>query len=88
MALARALQLNGWKRQLSGSRRPFMEAPSWVQEDSVNDEVAMLLQEYERLAERRYRYTSAGGAFTVALEVDDEGLVLDYEGVWERVRGM
>jgi hypothetical protein len=44
-----------------------------------------LPQEYERLDDRRYRYTSAGGAFTAALEVDEEGLVVDYASGWARV---
>jgi hypothetical protein len=44
-----------------------------------------LPQEYRRLSERRYRYESHGGAFAADLEVDGEGLVLDYEGVWRRV---
>jgi uncharacterized protein len=45
-----------------------------------------LPQEYLRLAERRYRYTSAGGAFTAELAVDEHGLVVDYGDIWERVR--
>jgi len=45
-----------------------------------------LSQKYVRLAERQYRYSSRGGAFTANLLVDDEDLVLDYEGFWQRVR--
>jgi hypothetical protein len=44
-----------------------------------------LPQEYERLAETRYRYSSRGGSFVAVLEVDEHGLVLDYEGQWRRV---
>lgn len=44
-----------------------------------------LPQEYQRLAERRYLYSSRGGAFTAELDVDDNGLVIDYEGIWEQV---
>jgi hypothetical protein len=44
-----------------------------------------LSQEYCRLAERRYRYASAGGGFVAEIEVDDQGLVVDYAGVWRRV---
>jgi hypothetical protein len=44
-----------------------------------------LPQEYERLAESRYRYSSRGGSFVAQLEVDEHGLVLDYEGQWRRV---
>ena len=43
-----------------------------------------LLQQYERLSERSYRYVSRGGEFTAKISVDGDGLVLDYEGVWER----
>src|SRR5262249_38161612 len=45
-----------------------------------------LPQEYIRLADRRYRYSSRGGAFTAELLVDGEGLVVDYQGFWQRVQ--
>ena len=44
-----------------------------------------LPQRYGRLAERRYRYESAGGAFAAEIEVDDLGLVTTYEGGWRRI---
>jgi uncharacterized protein len=44
-----------------------------------------LPQRYGRLAERRYRYESAGGAFVAEIEVDDLGLVTTYEGGWRRI---
>jgi hypothetical protein len=44
-----------------------------------------LRQEYRRLSEREYLYMSRGGAFQAKLLVDDYGLVMDYEGFWERV---
>jgi hypothetical protein len=56
---------------------------AWVRFPELT--VEPLPQEYERLAERRYRYSSRGGAFTALLEVDDEGVVVDYEGIWRRV---
>jgi hypothetical protein len=40
-------------------------------------------QRYARLAERRYRYTQ--GDFEAELEVDEHGLVLEYEGLWRAV---
>lgn len=43
-----------------------------------------LPQEYLRLADRRYRYSSRGGAFVANLLVDEHGLVVDYEGFWQR----
>src|SRR5258708_24901665 len=45
-----------------------------------------LLQEYLRLADRQYRYSSRGGAFVANLVVDDNDLVLDYEEFWQRVK--
>jgi uncharacterized protein len=44
-----------------------------------------LPQRYTRLSDRRYRYESNGGAFVAHLDVDDAGLVVTYEGGWERV---
>jgi len=44
-----------------------------------------LRQDYERVSQRRYRHTSRGGAFTADIDVDDDGLVLEYQGVWQRV---
>jgi hypothetical protein len=44
-----------------------------------------LPQEYVRLADRQYRYSSRSGAFVANLLVDDDDLVLDYEGFWQRV---
>ena len=44
-----------------------------------------LPQEYRRLGEREYLYVSRGGAFQARLLVDDYGLVIDYEGFWQRV---
>jgi len=43
-----------------------------------------LPQEYRRLAERRYRYSSAGGRFVAELEVDEQGLVTTYGQLWAR----
>jgi hypothetical protein len=45
-----------------------------------------LPQEYTRLADRQYRYSSRGGAFVAKLLVDDNDLVLDYEGFWQRTK--
>lgn len=40
-------------------------------------------QTYARLAEDRYRYTQ--GEFEAELTVDEQGLVIDYEGLWRAV---
>jgi hypothetical protein len=47
--------------------------------------IAPLPQRYTRLEERRYRYESNGGAFVAELEVDELGLVITYEGGWQRI---
>ncbi len=49
--------------------------------------VEPLDQVYERIAERTYRYQSAGGRFTALLEVDENGFVVRYPGFWEKVAG-
>jgi len=46
-----------------------------------------LLQEYLRVAERAYLYSSRGGTFTANLKVDEHGMVEEYEGFWKRVLG-
>lgn len=47
--------------------------------------VQTLPQEYRRLSENVFRYTSRGGAFQANLRVDEHGVVVLYEGLWERV---
>jgi hypothetical protein len=45
-----------------------------------------LSQEYLRLGDRQYRYSSRGGAFVANLIVDNDDLVVDYEGFWIRAK--
>jgi uncharacterized protein len=47
-----------------------------------------LPQEYLHLGDRKYRYSSRGGAFVAELLVDEHDLVLEYEGFWQRARKM
>jgi hypothetical protein len=47
--------------------------------------VELLPQRYTRLDERRYRYESNDGAFVREIEVDELGLVVSYEGLWQRI---
>jgi hypothetical protein len=56
---------------------------AWVRFPELT--IEPLSQRYLRLAERRYRYGSAGGAFVAEIEVDDLGLVTTYEGGWRRI---
>jgi uncharacterized protein len=64
-----------------GGQAPVMAA--WLRFPSFRLEV--LEQTYRRLADRRYRYESAGGSFTAELEVDDAGFPTLYPGLAERV---
>ena len=56
---------------------------AWVRFPTLDLEP--LPQEYRRVAEDRYVYASRGGAFRAELQVDADGLVIDYEGGWRRV---
>jgi hypothetical protein len=47
-----------------------------------------LPQEYLRLGDRKYRYSSRGGTFVAELLVDEHDLVLDYQRFWQRARKM
>lgn len=55
----------------------------WVRFPELS--VQPLPQRYTRLSERHYRYESNDGAFVAALEVDELGLVVSYEGGWRRI---
>jgi hypothetical protein len=58
---------------------------AWVRFPELT--IEPLRQEYERLAERQYRYRSRDGSFQALLDVDEHSLVIDYEGIWRRVVG-
>lgn len=47
-------------------------------------DVKPVKQRYTRLAERLYRYESLYSGFKAELEVDEDGLVLDYPEIWKR----
>jgi uncharacterized protein len=65
-----------------GERREFLMA--WV--DGTALTVQPQRQAYTRLAERLYRFESLDGSgFTADLPVDEDGLVLDYPGLFRRV---
>jgi uncharacterized protein len=54
---------------------------AWVRFPSLR--VEPLDQTYARTGERTYRYRT--GRFEADLEVDEDGLVIDYPGIWRRV---
>jgi hypothetical protein len=66
-----------------GIGEPAAVTAVWVQFPSLT--IELLPQRYTRLDDRRYRYESHDGAFMADLEVDDQGLVVSYEGLWERM---
>jgi uncharacterized protein len=58
-------------------------AVAWIRFPSL--EIVYARQSYERLSERTYRYRSLGSGFTADIDVDEIGLTVRYEGIWERV---
>lgn len=64
-----------------GERRAVTAA--WIRFPQLD--IGPLEQVYERIGDRLYRYSSAGGAFTAELQVDRFGLVMNYQPAWERV---
>jgi hypothetical protein len=57
---------------------------AWVSFPDLH--VQPLPQEYRRISARVYRYTSQGGEFQADLLLDDHRVVVDYEGLWQRVK--
>lgn len=56
---------------------------AWVRFPGL--EVVPAEQTYERLEEQRYRYRSLTSGFEAEVEVDDDGLPVDYAGIWRRI---
>lgn len=56
---------------------------AWVRFPGL--EVVAAQQSYERLEERRYRYRSLTSGFTAEIAVDDDGMAVDYAGIWRRI---
>ena len=58
-------------------------AVAWIRFPTL--EIVYARQSYERLSERIYRYRSLGSGFTAEIEVDEIGLTVRYQGIWERI---
>jgi hypothetical protein len=58
-------------------------AAAWIRFPSL--EIVHARQSYERLSERTYRYCSLVSGFTAEIEVDEMGLTVRYEGIWDRI---
>ena len=54
---------------------------AWVRFPDLK--IEPLQQEYDRIGERKYGYSSQGG-FKTEIIIDDEGLVITYDGFWQR----
>jgi uncharacterized protein len=72
----RRLQLN-----VGGISGPLTAA--WVRLPELR--VEALQQTYERTGPHSYIYRSGGGSFKANLTVDEDDLIVDYEGVWGRI---
>src|ERR1041384_6499291 len=75
------LPIRRLKLEIGQTSGEFMAA--WVRFPDLT--LQPLPQEYVRLTDRQYRYSSRSGAFVANLLVDDDDLVLDYERFWQRV---
>ena len=64
-----------------GQRAAIVAA--WVRFPELT--VAPLAQRYERVSAHGYRYTSDDGRYTARIDVDELGLVVQYENAWGRV---
>ncbi len=76
------LPIKRLKLEIGQSSGEFVAA--WVRFPELT--LQPLPQEYLRLADHQYRYSSRSGAFIANLLVDDNDLVLDYEAFWSRVK--
>ena len=64
-----------------GERSGLLTA-AWVRLPEMR--VEALRQTYERTGSHTYIYRSRDGAFAAKLVVDEDGIVVNYGGVWER----
>jgi hypothetical protein len=76
------LPLKRLKLEIGQSSGEFVAA--WVRFPELT--LQPLRQEYLRLGDRQYRYSSRGGAFVAKLTMDKDDLVMDYEGFWFRAK--
>jgi uncharacterized protein len=56
---------------------------AWVRLPALT--IEPLPQTYERMGPHAYIYRSRGRSFKASLTVDEDSLVVDYEGAWERI---
>jgi len=56
---------------------------AWVRFPTLD--VVAAEQIYQRLDDRRYRYRNADSGFEAIVEVDEDGLPVDYADIWRRI---
>lgn len=71
------------RRLKLGVGRKAKVTAAWVRFPTL--EIEPLSQRYTRLAKRRYRYESGGGAFVAEIKIDEMGLVTHYPNGWQRI---
>jgi uncharacterized protein len=71
------------RRLALANGQPAAIVAAWVRFPALS--VAPLDQTYERISATRYRYTSGDGRYTARVDVDDLGLVVEYENAWVRI---
>jgi len=64
-----------------GERREFVMA--WISAPQLT--LTPMRQGYTRLADRRYLFENLESGFRALLDVDADGIVLDYEGIFRRI---
>ena len=75
-----ALPINRLRLALGGSARI---RAAWVLFPGLD--VTPAEQDYERVGEARYRYRSVASGFEAEIETDEDGLPVDYAGIWRRI---
>jgi hypothetical protein len=75
-----ALPVNRLKLPVDGSAEVLV---AWIRIPSLA--IMPAKQQYQRLQDNVYRYTSLQSGFTADLEVDKNGLPIRYGSIWERI---
>ncbi len=56
---------------------------AWVRFPAL--EIVAAEQSYQRIDDRHYRYRNADSGFEAVVEVDEDGLPIDYADIWRRI---
>jgi hypothetical protein len=78
--ITNSLPINRLKLAI-GERQEISAA--WIRFPSL--QLVCSRQSYERVSSQTYRYCSLQSGFTADIDVDEAGLAIRYQGIWERV---